>query len=457
MERRAAPCGPPVAEGYGLHRSGDRRLEKVPTLAGVRTLDENPAMSLTNELPRLTTLPPADPAIAFAVKLGTALHKYGMPAHLLEDTLQAVSSQLGFEGHFFVTPTGIFASFGTPEEQRTSMVRVQPGSVDLEKTVLLDELTRSVLSGETEPKDAAQQIDDIVARPSRYGPLVVVLCFGLASATSARFFGGGWREMAGAAVVGIGTGVLAILLERHGSTARVFEPVASMVAAAVAVLVGQVLEPASIYVMTVAGLIVLLPGLSLTIAMREIASQNLVAGTARLTGAGLVFFEMGFGVALGGLLLKLFPGTAPFATPIPLPLWTEVPAILFASLSLLVLFRARPRDYVLVCMAISVAFWGARFGSSMLGPELGVCIGAVLLGTFANALSRIANRPSAIWVVPGLMVLVPGSLGLGSVSQLVASDVVSGVETAFRMLLVAVGLVTGLLLSNVFVPPRREV
>lgn len=415
-------------------------------------------MSLTSELPRDTTAAPADPAIAFAVKLGTALHQYGMPAHLLEATMQAVASRLGIEGHFFVTPTGIFASFGTPEEQRTSMVRVQPGSVNLEKTILLDELTRSVLAGETEPSAAAAQIDDIVARPSRYGGLATALCFGLASATSARFFGGGWREICGAAAIGVVTGVLAIVLERWGSTARVFEPVAATVAAALAIIVAQVLVPSSIYVMTVSGLIVLLPGLTLTIAMRELASQNLVAGTARLTGAGLVFFEMGFGVALGGQLIKLFPGTAAFAHPIPLPVWTEGVALLLASVGFTVLFRARPRDYGWVLTAAIVAFLGARAGTSVLAsPELGVCIGAIALGTTANALSRLVNRPSATWVVPGLMVLVPGSLGFGSVSQLIASDVVSGVETAFRMLLVAVGLVTGLLLSNVFVPPRREV
>ena len=195
----------------------------------------------------------------------------------------------------------------------------------------------------------------------------------------------------------------------------------------------------------------------MTIAMRELASQNLVAGTARLTGAGLVFFEMGFGVALGGQLIKLFPGANAFAEPIPLPVWTEGIAILVSSLGLTVLFKARPRDYGSVLIAAIVAFWGARAGTSLLGPELGVCIGAMALGITANALSRIVDRPSATWVVPGLMVLVPGSLGFGSVSQLIASDVVSGVETAFQMLLVAVGLVTGLLLSNVFVPPRREV
>ena len=53
------------------------------------------------------------------------------------------------------------------------------------------------------------------------------------------------------------------------------------------------------------------------------------------------------------------------------------------------------------------------------------------------------------------MLLVPGSLGFQSLSALLANEVVSGMETAFRMALVAVALVTGLLMANVVVGPRR--
>lgn len=415
-------------------------------------------MSLTTQL----GAPPeaiagTHPSIAFAVKLGAALHRYGMPAHLLEDTMRALAARLGIEGNFFATPTGFFASFGTPAEQRTTMVRVDPGTVNLEKTIQLDALTRSVIAGDVSPDAATLRIDEIVARPPRYGPFVTACSFGLSSATSARFFGGGWREVAGASLIGVVVGVISVVFGRRDRTTRVFEPVAATVGAAMAVVASQVLVPSSVYVMTVAGLIVLLPGLTLTVAMRELATQNLVAGTARLTGAGLVFFEMGFGVALGWQVSKLYPAVAMAVDPLPLPFWTEGLALLVSAVSFTVLFRARPVDVGWILVAAAVAFAGARTGAWLLGPELGVCVGAIALGTSSNALSRMADRPSSTWVVPGLMLLVPGSVGFGSISKFMASDVVSGVEAAFRMLLIAVSLVTGLLLANVLVLPRRHV
>ena len=70
-----------------------------------------------------------DPRVAFAVKLAEALHTYGVPTHRLERGMNLVLRRLGLHGNFLVTPTSIFVSFGLPEEQRTSLVRVEPGEV----------------------------------------------------------------------------------------------------------------------------------------------------------------------------------------------------------------------------------------------------------------------------------------------------------------------------------------
>lgn len=58
-------------------------------------------------------------------------------------------------------------------------------------------------------------------------------------------------------------------------------------------------------------------------------------------------------------------------------------------------------------------------------------------------------------IVPGILMLVPGSIGFRSISSLLGQDVVIGLKTAMAMLLVAVALAGGLLFANVVVPPRR--
>ena len=59
---------------------------------------------------------------------------------------------------------------------------------------------------------------------------------------------------------------------------------------------------------TLAGLIVLIPGFMLTIAIRELSTRHLASGTARLAGAGITFLGIIFGVALGNRLALVVAG-----------------------------------------------------------------------------------------------------------------------------------------------------
>jgi uncharacterized membrane protein YjjB (DUF3815 family) len=68
--------------------------------------------------------------------------------------------------------------------------------------------------------------------------------------------------------------------------------------------------------------------------------------------------------------------------------------------------------------------------------------------------ARFLNRPATVTLVPGILLLVPGSIGFRSLASLLDREVVLGVETAFRMILMAVALVAGILVSNIIAPPR---
>jgi uncharacterized membrane protein YjjP (DUF1212 family) len=393
--------------------------------------------------------------VAFTMRLARALHTYGTPAHRLEEAMTLVSRQLGLEAQFFSTPTAIFAAFGPVAAQQTFLVRIEPGEVNLEKLALLDGLIGQVSRGTLSPAEATARIEQIEAAPLRYGRVLSVLCFGLASACAARFFGGGWREVSVSCAVGLLLGLLALIFSRDRNRVWVYEPVAATLASLLAVLASAVLAPLSVYTVTLAGLIVLIPGLTLTIAIIELATRNLSSGTSRLSAAASLFLMIGFGVALGQHLGRLVLGSFAEATPLPLPGWTEAAALALAPLGFTVLFRAGPRDAGWILGAGVLAFLGARFGAALLGPELGGCLGALVVGVACNLYARLLDRPVVVPLVPGIMLLVPGSLGFRSLSALLAQDVVSGVETAFRMVLVAVGLVTGLLLANVALPPRK--
>jgi uncharacterized membrane protein YjjB (DUF3815 family) len=213
--------------------------------------------------------------------------------------------------------------------------------------------------------------------------------------------------------------------------------------------------PHATHIATLAGIIALLPGLSLTVAMAELSTQHLAAGTARLTGAAMTFLQIVFGVALGQQIIAASLGRVPIVNPMTLPAWTEYLALAIAPLALTIVLRAHLRDAVWIVLAGALAIIGSRAGAQWLNPELGVFLGALTIGVASNLFARVFNRPSVITWVPSLLLLVPGSVGFRSLTSLLDEKVILGVETAFKMSLIAVALVAGTLFANVILPPRK--
>lgn len=77
------------------------------------------------------------------------------------------------------------------------------------------------------------------------------------------------------------------------------------------------------------------------------------------------------------------------------------------------------------------------------------------MGLASNAYARLRERPAAITLVPGILLLVPGSIGFRSLVSLLDREVVLGVATMFKMILMAVALAAGLVAASVVAPHRR--
>jgi uncharacterized membrane protein YjjP (DUF1212 family) len=388
------------------------------------------------------------------MKLARALHCYGIPAHRLELALRQIGDRLGVEGQYLVTPTSITASVGPPAAPQTYLVRVEPGRVNLEKQTELHHLICDVSHRRLTLERAVEILDSLVARPPVHRRLAAVASFGLASAAAAVFFDGGRLEVLTACTIGLVIGFLVQVASRSQRFAMVLPGVAGIAAVLVAALAQIALGPMFPFIPTLAGLIILIPALNLTIAVNELAHGHLVSGSARLGGALMVFLQIAFGVALGNRVAAWL-GRVEVVQPRPLPDWSLLLALVVAAVAMTVLFRARTRDLPVIMVTATVSFAGSRLGTLALGPELGVLLGAWLMGTVGHLIARWRNHPSAVGILPGMLLLLPGGLGFQSLSSLLAADVVSGIQAGFRMLLIALSLVTGLLLSS-FTGRSRE-
>jgi uncharacterized membrane protein YjjB (DUF3815 family) len=305
------------------------------------------------------------------------------------------------------------------------------------------------------PADGVIAITRIGTAPPPYGPILTTLAYGVVSGAATEFLGGGGREVAIAAVLGLGVGIFALLASGRPRVGRVFEPVAAFLVSAGALGLAKTGGPVSVLIATLGGLIVLLPGLTLTVAMSELATRNLASGTARISGAFLTFLAIAFGVALGNRVGGAAFGAAPAATSAQLPEWLALVAVVAAGLGFVVVLRADRRDAAWIVAIGSLGVLGGRAGAATLGVELGTFAGALSVGLASSAYAWLSHRPAAVVSVPGILLLVPGSVGFRGLTSLMERQAVTGIETIFSMILTAMALVAGLLIAAVIAPEKR--
>ncbi|MBL0938016.1 MAG: threonine/serine exporter family protein [Gemmatimonadaceae bacterium] len=393
----------------------------------------------------------------FILQLARALHQHGTPAHRLEAALSSAANQLGFKAEFFSTPTSIMVGIWENEEQHVHLLRVEPGEPNLGQLSRLGAITRRVVEGEIAPSEGLALIDAMDREPPTYSLWLVVLAFVLASAAVACFLRVRAGEVAIASGLGLLTAAVALTTSRWESTRHITEPLAAFAVTTMAFAVDGMTRSSNGFLTSLAGLVILMPGLTFTVALTELSTRHLASGTARLAGALVTFLGLGFGLALGAktgtvlghILREQLPWATTFVWTTPLPWWTEWVALLVAPLAFTVLLSGPPRDAGYIVIACAAAYLTSKFAGATFGEELGAFLGALLVSAGSNIFARLKRRVAMVTQVPGLLILVPGSVGFRSVQSLLGQEVETGIQTAFKVAIIGISLAAGLLAGNV--------
>ncbi|GAP65126.1 hypothetical protein MBSD_n0415 [Mizugakiibacter sediminis] len=403
---------------------------------------------------------PLHARVAFVVELARRLHQYGTAAPRLEQAIDKVSRRLGLNSEVWSSPTAIILSFseagGDGLAQMTQVMRLPPGDVHLARLCQVDAIADRVIAGELGIDEGARRLRAL-AQPAGRGALAaLVASYGLAAGAIATLLHTSWADIAVAGAIGVLIGLIAVAGAARPRLAAAGEAIAALVATLLATLLSAFVVPLAIRSVVLAALIVLMPGMTLTTAVRELSSQHLVSGVARMSGALATLLKLTFGAVAATQLCRVLGVQPPLHALAPVPAWTEWPAVLVAAFSFAILFQAARRDWLLVMAAVAISYAAARAGGATFGAPFGVFIGGLLIGGLSNAYARWAHRPGALVREPGIILLVPGSVGFRSVSYLLERDVTLGMDTGLLLLTLLVALVAGLLFGDLVVAPRRS-
>jgi uncharacterized membrane protein YjjP (DUF1212 family) len=382
-------------------------------------------------------------------------HAAGYPAADIEERGLAIAGALGFDdAQMSATPTVVDVALGAPPDQTTFTLRVRPGGVDLAAIARLDEIAAGLIAHRIDVDAALRGVADVEAHPLVRNWATILAAYALAGAALTPILGGGWHEAAGAAGTGALVGAVALPLRRHARSEPLVAPIAAIAASFAATALASSGVELSSQIVTLAALVTFLPGMTLTIGIQELSTEHLQSGVANTASALIQLVGLVFGVTVGRSVAANWFGpprdvasTSHFSA-------VFLVAALVAGLAFTVTLRARTRDAWIMCSAAVLALVANEAGNRIFGREAGAFVAALAVGVAGRAAAAWLRRSSLVFIVPGILMLVPGSAGFNSVLQLLSNEPVGGVNAAADTLITAMSIAYGLLCSTLLLPAR---
>ena len=272
------------------------------------------------------------------------------------------------------------------------------------------------------------------------------------------FFNGGLIEFVFSLISGLIVGLTSLLVEKFPVWARLCDPVSATLVSFVAKAAATTFTDLCFYTTVLSGIIWLLPGLTLTISVMELSTKNMVSGASRIFYAFLLLLQLGFGIALGNSLVVWNTTVSPEACgKTPVDPWWFIPLFLGTAIPFNILLDAHPRQWPSMTVSSAIGVF-LPFGLSYVIKDANLIsfAGSFAIGIFGTIYSRYTKHPAIVPILSGIIMLVPGSVGVRGVStMLISNDIVSGLNFTFQMMFIALSITGGLLFAHVLVFPKK--
>ncbi|KAJ3015211.1 UNVERIFIED_CONTAM: hypothetical protein HDU68_012833 [Siphonaria sp. JEL0065] len=412
----------------------------------------------------------------FILRLSRTFFMYGAPSHRLEHHLTEVSKALKVDAQFFLLPALIMISFGGENYKSNVHFIKQPGGMNMSKLAQVNALCLTLTNGLIDIYNAVDLLDGI--RAAKENPWwVSLLTFPVSSFSfSLLLFQTTWLESIVAGLLGVIVGSLSVFGGQYTEFSFLPEFFGSLISAFLSRAIQASFHSHGLCYdhlkVTLAALVIFLPGMSLTISIIELSTRNMVSGTVRMFGALFTAMLLGFGMTIGASLVlwDVDPHPGPTCEPT-----SQFWAFLFfipMAMSINLLFQGNKHQWPIMTFTSGIGYITA--GLLNLVPALKAqptavnAMASAAIGIVGNIYARCTNDVAVAPIFTAVWIQVPGSLSVKStlgffVGTAAANStgaggggVVDGISFTFQMLTISISLALGLFCATMLVWPLRR-
>jgi uncharacterized membrane protein YjjP (DUF1212 family) len=391
----------------------------------------------------------------FVARIVTQAHQYGVSYVSLDTFFAQLPHIFGFNGQMLAAPPFLFLEFwrSTDTEPYRLTYRLPSASYNLTKLSGLGALIDDLNSGKASMEQGLSRLNQIDSLPPPYRNATVALGYSLCGAGFAVLLSAAWLDVLFSAVLSLVVFAIAANTRRSQWVANRINLIAALVTSILANLIALLVPGSDPFTVALCAVIVLIPGLSLTLGVAELASKSTITGIERLVDGVLITLVLVVGNALGASLVNaLWPVPAPVATP-GYSLTVTFSWVILLMLGLALIFQVRRQDIAWVILGGGIAYTGFLLGGQF-GNWQGSFVGALMLGLYTGLLTARLRLPSSVVMLPGIMILVPGVAAYFGIGDLQTYSITGALPAVWGVLVQIMAIIGGLYIAASIVPRR---
>lgn len=396
--------------------------------------------------------PDTSALLEFLYRLGQAYLASGEQTALVEMLLRRLASAYGMRTSRVVAfPTALFITVQDGGQEHVTFAEAPTQGLRLDQIADVYALGAAAEAGGIPPAEGLKRLAEILRKPARFGSSGNFLGHATLTIGLALVLMPALTNLIASGILGVIVGALKVLNRNRPILSA---PLSVVAAALVSVLVFLAVKyglPVDPQYALVAPLVTFLPGAMLTFGMVELAYGDMVSGSSRLITGFVQLVLLAFGLAAGAAVIGYSPENLMDAT------WHVIGehwallapwvGVVVFGIGVYLHFSAPRNSFWWMLLVLLLAFAAQRIAAVFFGAEISGFFGTLVatpLGYWIQI--RFKGPPSMVTFLPSFWLLVPGSLGLLSVTRML-SDRVAGLDglvgAVFAFASIALGTLVG--------------
>ncbi|MDC1105262.1 threonine/serine exporter family protein, partial [Prolixibacteraceae bacterium] len=293
------------------------------------------------------------------------------------------------------------------------------------------------------------ELNKIESERPYYSSFVEFLSFALGSGGFSLLYDSNWVTCLISVFLG---GIVYLLWKfamKHTYMIGMFEILSAFISAVLASVLSLFFPTLSIPIAILSAVIVYVPGLSISLALEELSSRGLLAGTARLMDAFVVLIKLIVGALVGVQLMEKLLEIPHNYIVDPVTPITKGLAIILLSFCIAVLFNVQKREVIFGVISGFIAYLCSYMLGQYIGMIPAIFMASVLVGVYSCLLGGWRDVPSLVYIVQGIIIMVPGSRSYIGITDFYFSQPISTTENMGQSaLFMFAAIMGGLIISN---------